>query len=157
MHERDPERTVIENANGFTMVNTRAFEPGTKPYVLLSQCEQVFYSEVPGKAGWSYVVRCDPQGRPVRYNQLYIDEDDPEEEDHDDEDNEQVVAINVLDEEAEELDHPNVVDHDLSDDLDDYISENDVDDDGDMNEPFNNIYSESDPAIDVEFDEEEDE
>ena len=39
MHERDPERTVIEHANGFTMVNTRAFEPGTEPYVLPSQCE----------------------------------------------------------------------------------------------------------------------
>ena len=36
MHERDPERTVIEHANGFTMVNTRAFEPGTEPYVLPS-------------------------------------------------------------------------------------------------------------------------
>ena len=32
-----------------------------------------------------------------------------------------------------------------------------MDDDGDMNEPFSNIYSESDPATDVEFDEEEDE
>ena len=124
MHERDPERTVIEHANGFTMVNTRAFEPGTEPYVFPSQCEQVFYSEVPGKVGWSYVVRYDPQGRPVRYNQLDIDEDDPEEEDHDDEDNEQVAAINVLDEEAEEI----------SDDLDDYISENETDDDDDMNE-----------------------
>ena len=51
MHERDPKRTVIEHANGFTMLNTRAFEPGTKPYVLPSQCEKVFYSEVPGKAG----------------------------------------------------------------------------------------------------------
>jgi len=152
MHERDPERTVIEHANGFTMVNTRAFEPGTEPYVLPSQCEQVFYSEVPGKAGWSYVVRYDPRGRPVRYNQLDIDEDDPEEEDHDDEDNEQVAAINVLDEEAEELS-----DDDLSDDLDDYISENDTDDDDDMNELFSNIYLHPDPATDIEFDEEEDE
>ena len=52
INERDPERTVIEHDNGFTMVNTREFELGTKPYVLQSQCEQVFYSEVPGKAGW---------------------------------------------------------------------------------------------------------
>jgi hypothetical protein len=29
MHERDPQRTVIERGNGFTMVNTRAFESGT--------------------------------------------------------------------------------------------------------------------------------
>jgi hypothetical protein len=41
----DPDRTVIEHANGFTMVNTRALEPRTsEPYVLPSQCEQVFYS-----------------------------------------------------------------------------------------------------------------
>ena len=66
MHERDLERTVIEHDNGFTMVNTREFESGTEPYVLPSQCEQVFYSEVPGKAGWSYVVRYDPRGRRVK-------------------------------------------------------------------------------------------
>ena len=29
MNERDVERTIIEHANGFTMVNTRAIEPGT--------------------------------------------------------------------------------------------------------------------------------
>ena len=44
MHECYPKRTVIEHANGFTMVNTREFELGTKPYVLPSKCEQVFYS-----------------------------------------------------------------------------------------------------------------
>jgi hypothetical protein len=70
MHEHDPERIVIEHDNGFTMVNTREFELGTKPYVLPSQCEQVFYSEVPGKAGWSYFVRYDPRGRPVKYNHV---------------------------------------------------------------------------------------
>ena len=63
----------------------------------------------------------------------------------------------MLDEEAEELDHPNVEDDDLSDDLDDYISENDTDDDDDMNELFSNIYLHPDPATDIEFDEEEDE
>ena len=30
MHEHDPERTDIEHTNGFTMVNTRAFEHSTK-------------------------------------------------------------------------------------------------------------------------------
>jgi hypothetical protein len=44
MNEHDLERTVIEHANGFTMVNTRTFEPGKKIYVLPSQCEKVFYS-----------------------------------------------------------------------------------------------------------------
>jgi len=43
MNERDPKRIVIEHANGFTMVNTRALEPGIEPYVLPIQCEQVFY------------------------------------------------------------------------------------------------------------------
>jgi hypothetical protein len=83
MHEHDPERTVIEHDNGFTMVNTRAFEPGTEPYVLPSQCEQVFYSEVPSKAGWSYIVRYDPRGRLVKYNHVVEDEDNYKEEDHD--------------------------------------------------------------------------
>ena len=68
MNERDPERTIIEHANGFTMVNTRELEPGTEPYVLPSQCEQVFYSEVPGKEGWSYIVRYEPRGISVKYN-----------------------------------------------------------------------------------------
>ena len=53
MHEHDLQRTIIEHANGFTMVNKREFEPGIEPYVIPSQCEKVFYSEVPGKAGWS--------------------------------------------------------------------------------------------------------
>ena len=50
------------------MVNTRLIDPGTKPYVLPRQCEQVFYSEVSGKVGWSFVVRHDPRGRLVKYN-----------------------------------------------------------------------------------------
>ena len=79
MNECDPERTVIEHANGFTMVNTRTFELGTEPYVLPSQCEQVFYSEVSGKPGWSYVVRYDPRGRLVKYNHVE-DEDNQEEQ-----------------------------------------------------------------------------
>ena len=61
MHECDPERIVIEHANGFTMVDTKEFESGTVTYVLPSQCEQVFYSKLPGKASWSYVVRFDQE------------------------------------------------------------------------------------------------
>ena len=41
-HEHDPERTIIEHDNGFTMVNIRASELGVEPCVLPSQCEQVF-------------------------------------------------------------------------------------------------------------------
>ena len=36
MHEHDPKINFIEHDNGFTMVNTRAFEPGIEPYVLSS-------------------------------------------------------------------------------------------------------------------------
>ena len=68
LNQRDLNRTIIEHDNGFTMVNTRLFEPRMDPYVLPIQCEQVFYSEVPGKAGWSFVLRHDLRGRPVQYN-----------------------------------------------------------------------------------------
>ena len=78
MNEHDCERTVIEHANGFTMVNTRELEPGTEPYVLPSQCEKVFYLEVPSKAGWSYIVRYDPRGRSVKSNP-FEEEDNIEE------------------------------------------------------------------------------
>ena len=66
MNECDTERTVIENSNGFTMVNRRALELGTKPYVLPIPCEHVFYSKVTGKGGWSYILRYDPRGRSVK-------------------------------------------------------------------------------------------
>ena len=36
LNQRDPDRTIIEHDNGFTMVNTRLFELGTEPYVLPS-------------------------------------------------------------------------------------------------------------------------
>ena len=157
MHECGPKRTFIEHANGFTMFSTREFEPGTKPYVLPSQCEQVFYSEVLGKEGWSYVVRYDPRGTPIKYN--HVDDEDNHEEEDDDDDSyqEQVAAVDVFDEEFKELDHPNVVDYDLIDDVDDYISEDSIDDDVDVNGPFINMYSEPDPDTDVELDDEEDE
>jgi hypothetical protein len=120
--EHDPKRTIIEHDNGFNMVNTREFEPGIEPYVLPSQCEQVFYSEVPGKAGWSYVIRYDPRGRPVKYNHVVEDEDNNEEEDHDYVDQEQVD--HVVDVSEEEVDHPNVGDDNLIDNIDNYSSKN---------------------------------
>ena len=52
------------------MVNTKLFEPGTEPYVIPSQCEQIFYSKVPGKVGWSFVVRHDPRRRLVKCTNL---------------------------------------------------------------------------------------
>ena len=68
LNQRDPEKTIIEHDNGFNMVNTRLFGPRMKPYVLPSQCEHIFYSEVPGRVSWSFVLRHDPRGRPVKYN-----------------------------------------------------------------------------------------
>ena len=67
MNQHDPDRTIIEHDNGFNMVNTRLFKPRTEPYVLPSQCEQVFYSKVPGKEGWSFVVSHNPRGRLIKY------------------------------------------------------------------------------------------
>ena len=66
-------------------------------------------------------------------------------------------AVDVLDEEVEQLSHPNVVDNDLIDDVDDYINEDAIDDDVDVNEPFINMYYEPDLDTYVELDEEEDE
>ena len=68
-----------------------------------------------------------------------------------------MATVDVFDEEVEEVDNPNVVDDDLIDDVDDYISEYAIDDDVDVNEPFINMYSELDPDTNVELDEEEDE
>jgi hypothetical protein len=66
-------------------------------------------------------------------------------------------VVNVSDEEVEEVDHRNVGDDDLIDDIDNYSRKNDIDDDVDRNCPFTNIDYEPDPDIDVELDEEEDE
>jgi hypothetical protein len=68
MNEHDQDINIIKHSNGITMINTRTFELGIKTYVLPRQCEKVFYSEVPGKVGWSYVVRYDPRVSPIKYN-----------------------------------------------------------------------------------------
>ena len=98
MNEHDPEIIVIEHANGFPMVNTRALEPGTEPYVLPSQCEQVFYSEVLGKIGWSYIVRYDPRGRSIKYN---AKEEDNVEEEGDVDQDKLVIDVDVSDEKSD--------------------------------------------------------
>jgi len=157
MNECDPERTVIEHANGFTMVNTRELEPSTEPYVLPSQCEQVFYLEIPGKAGWSYIVRYDPRGRSVRYNT--VEEEENVEEEGDADQQQLDVDVDVLDEESDqEVDHPNDVpgnEIDIDDIDDEYLTENDFDHYSDMSEIFNDSDSEPDDDTDVELDEEE--
>ena len=65
-------------------------------------------------------------------------------------------VVDVLDEEVEEVDHPNVGDDGLIDDNDNYSSKNYVDDNVDRNDPFTNIDSEPNHNIDVELDKEED-
>jgi hypothetical protein len=148
MNERDPERIIIEHPNGFTMVNTRTFEPGTKAYALPSQCEQVIYSEVQGKAGWSYVVRYDLGGRLVKYN--VPEEDDIEEEEVVDQEHELDVPSY---EEVEEVE-PDVDDNVLDDRIDDDTIENDFDanDDVDMANPFNVDYEPADSNVDLDED-----
>jgi hypothetical protein len=155
MNERDPDRTVILHDNGFTMVNTRSFEPGTDHYVLPRQCEQVFYSEVPGKAGWSFVVRYDPRGRPVKYN-IVEEENDLEEEDDAEE---QVADVADVSDEEPEGDEPNVLvggNADLDDDIHDediLLGNEYIDDDVDTVNPYNTLYEPDD--MDVQFDEDD--
>ena len=104
------------------MVNTRALELGTEPYVLPSQCEQVFYLEVPRKVGWSYIVRYDPRGILVKYNAPEEENNVKEEANADQE--QLIVDIDVPDEKFDqEDDHPNdVADNDVvSDDIDESL------------------------------------
>ena len=132
MNERDPDRIIIKHASRFTMVNTRSFEAGTDGYVLPSQCEQIFYSEVPSRGDWSFLVRYNPIGSPIKYNVV---------EEYDIEEDEEV-----------ELD---IGDDVLEDEIDDAIIENDIDDYDDMANPFN-VDFELDVTLNKELDEEED-
>ena len=74
MNECDPNRIVIEHDNGFTMVNIRSCDLGTYCSILPIQCQHVFYSKIPSRGGWSFVVRYYPRGRPIKYN--VVEEDD---------------------------------------------------------------------------------
>jgi hypothetical protein len=152
INERDPERTVIQHDNGFTMVNTSTFEPGLESYVIPSQCEQVFYCEVLGKPGWSFVVRYDPRGRPVKYN--VPEEDNIQELEGDTEEHEEVDHVSSYDK-VKEVDRPYDVDDNV---LNDAISDDDImenydstDDDVDMANPFDD--DSEIPNDDTEYDE----
>ena len=61
------------------MDEARLDELGRNNYVLPSQCKLVFYSEIPSRGGWLFLVRYDPRGRLVKYN--VEEENDIEEED----------------------------------------------------------------------------
>ena len=160
MNQCDPDRTIIEHDNGFTMVNKRLFEPGIEPYVLPSQCEQVFYLEVPGKVGWSFVVRHDPRWRPVKYNLYDANEEGSLEEGYDDAEHDQhelddddYLAEDVLQEIVESDDVANNADESYTNDH--TMSITDDDDDDDMANPYN-VDSGSDDTND-DLDEEDDE
>ena len=163
MNQCDPDRTITEHDNGFSMVNTRLFEWGTEPYVLPSQCVQVFYSEVPGKAGWLFVVRHDPRGRLVNYNLEEGNEEGTlEEEDNDSEhDQRELDDHDDPEEDVREL----VESGDLEDNAhEDYIDDDmmiviDLDDDDDMANPYNVEYvsDDTDDDFDDDLDEEDDE
>ena len=57
LNRNDPDRIFIEHDSGFIMINTRSFEPiGDEPYVLPSQCKQVFYFGVPHKPVWCHLL-----------------------------------------------------------------------------------------------------
>ena len=149
------------------MVNARLFEPGTEPYVLLSQREQLFYSEVPCKAGQSFVVRHDPRGRPVKYNLDNANEEGSLEEEYNDEEHDEHdlgddddPVEDVLQEIVESDDVADNVDEDYFDD--DTMSVNDLDNDDDMANPCNvdSRYNDIDDELDEEdddMDEEDDE
>ena len=106
---------IIQHANRFIMVNTRNVEPRSDPYVLPSQREYVFYLQVLGRVGWSYVVRYDLKGRLVKY--IVSEEDDNEEEDDVEE-----QLVHVSDEDIEEVQgdvRDNVLDEDYIDNVSD--------------------------------------
>jgi hypothetical protein len=149
MHEHDEERTVIQHANGFSMIKTTVFEKTNDRYVFPSQCEQVFYSKVPGKRDWSFVVRYDPRGRPVKYT---IDEEDDIEEEDDVLELEQEEYGSTDEEDEEDEDNAPVLDDDIDEDM--LENDNDDDDDDDMINPFNNV-SELDADTDIELDDQE--
>jgi hypothetical protein len=81
MHEHYEERTIIQHANIFPMIKKMVFERRDGRYVFPSQCEQVFYSNVLGEMDWSFVVRYDPRGRPIKYTHLQEEDDIKDQED----------------------------------------------------------------------------
>ena len=157
MNEHDEERTIIQHAKGFPMIKTMMFERGHDHYVFPSQCEHVFYSNVLGERDWSFVVRYDPRGRPIKYT--HLQEEDDIEDQEDDSTKYQIEPEyhgGPTDEEDEE-------DHDLGigdniaildDDVDENMLENGIDDDDDIINPFKTI-SEPDDDIYFELNEED--
>jgi hypothetical protein len=137
------------------MIKTKLFERGHDHYVFPSQCEQVFYSNVPGERDLAFVVRYDPRGRPIKYTHVQ-EEYHIEEEDDSPDQTESEYHTRSTDKEDEEYHDPDVGDNAILDnDVDENMLENDIDDDDDIVNPLNTI-SEPDDYTDVKFYEEED-
>jgi hypothetical protein len=113
------------------------------------QCEQIFYSNVPGERDWSFVVRYYPRGRPVKYTHVQEEDDIEEEDDSPDHTKSEDHAGSKNEEDHDPGIGDNAV---LDDDVDENMLENDIDGDDDIVKPFN-IVSKSDDDTDVEFDE----
>jgi hypothetical protein len=139
------------------MIKTTLFERGHDRYFFPSQCEQVFYSNVPGERDWSFFVRYDPRGRPIKYTHLQEEDDIEDQEDDSTDQTEPKDHGGSTGEEDEEDHDPGVGDNIsiLDDDVDENMLENDIDDDDDIINPFN-IVSEPYDDTDVDFDIEED-
>jgi hypothetical protein len=156
IHKRDEERTVIKHVNRFPMIKTTVFERGHDRYVFPSQCEHVFYSNVLAERDWSFVVRYDPRGRPVKYTHLQEEDDIEYQEDDSPYQTNPEDHAGSTDKEDEEYHDPgvgyNIVI--LDDDVDENILESDIDDDDDIINTFNIIY-EPDDDIDFKIDEED--
>ena len=133
----------------------------SEPYVLPSQCEQVFYSEVSGRQGWSFVIGHDPRGRSVKYNIVEEAEDGVEEEgDHVEDQHElDVDDHNVTQEDVEELVEADDVSNNVhdEDDIDDYhfIETNNDDDDDIAFNPYNVESGSDDTDADLDTDEDD--
>jgi hypothetical protein len=151
MHEHDYERTIIQHAHGFMMIKKIVFEKTNDRYVFAGQCEQVFYSKVPGKRDWSFVVRYDPRGRRLKY---IVDEEDYIEEEYGVElDREEYGSTNEEDEEYEPCVGDNVPV--FYDDIDEDIIENEIDCDDDIIIPLNIVYElDADTYVDLDDQEE---
>jgi hypothetical protein len=154
MHEHDEEIIVIQHANGFPMIKTMVLERGHDLYVFPSQCEHLFYSNVPGERDWSFVVRYDPRGRPIKYTHLQEEDDIEYQEDDSPYQTNPEYHAGLTDEEDEEYDDLSVGDNIaiLDDDVDENMIENEIDGDDDIDNPFN-IVSKPYDDIDVDFDE----
>ena len=139
------------------MVNTRLFEGGMVPMFFQANVKKVFYSEVPGKANWSFVVRHNPRGRPVKYNLEKGNEEGLEEEDDDEYHDQHELDDHVPEEDVKELFESNDVSNNAHEDYinDDMIIVTEFDDDDDMANTYNVDFGSDD--TDDDLDEEDDE